>query len=56
MRIESELTSSLGLAFLVLAFVAFLFYGNVAPAIVLLALGVVFVVSGAHPAREAKVT
>jgi len=41
-------------AVLVLAFVAFLLYGNVAPAIVLLALGVVFVVSGARPTGGAQ--
>jgi membrane-bound ClpP family serine protease len=54
LRIGSRWRSSLGFAFLVLAFVAFLLYGNVAPAIVLLALGVVFVVSGARPTRGAQ--
>lgn len=41
-----RVTSGFGFACLIAAFVVFLFFGNSAPAIVLLALGVVFVVSG----------
>jgi hypothetical protein len=44
----------LGYAFLVAAFVVFLFSGNVAPAVVFLALGVVFVVSGARRKPDAR--
>ena len=43
----------LGFGLLVAAFVVFLFEGNVAPAVVFLALGVVFVVSGARPKPDA---
>jgi hypothetical protein len=43
------------LALLLAAFVVFLFYGNIAPALVI-ALGVVFVVSGARPKSDTRPT
>jgi hypothetical protein len=46
----------LAFALLVAAFLVFLFCGNIAPAIVLLALGLVFIVSGAgaNPVPERR--
>jgi len=47
LRVQAKQTSILGFGLLVLAFLVFLFYGNEAPGIVLLAIGVVFVAAGA---------
>jgi hypothetical protein len=44
--LDWRITSGFGFACLIAAFLVFLFYGDTSPAIVLLALGVVFVVSG----------
>jgi hypothetical protein len=43
---DGKIISGAGFALLVIAFLVFLSRGNVAPAILILALGVVFVVAG----------
>ncbi len=47
MRVKASVSSGIGIVLLILAFMVFLFYGNVAPGIVFLAIGVVFIVNGA---------
>jgi membrane-bound ClpP family serine protease len=44
--VDSKVTLGIGFALLIVAFLVFFFYGNIAPAIVLLTLGVIFVVTG----------
>jgi membrane-bound ClpP family serine protease len=51
LRIEAGAASWVGVVLLVLAFMVFFFYGNVAPGIVILALGVILVVNGARTRR-----
>jgi membrane-bound ClpP family serine protease len=51
---DGKMTSGIGFALLIVAFLVFLFFGNVAPAIVLLALGVIFVTAGGWHKAGAK--
>ena len=53
---DGKMTAGIGFALLIVAFLVFFFYGNIAPAIVLLALGVVFVTAGGRKRAGAKAT
>jgi hypothetical protein len=53
---DGKITSVIGFAILIAAFFVFLIYGNIAPAIVLLALGVIFVTAGGWHRAAAKAT
>jgi hypothetical protein len=51
---DAKMTSGAGFVLLIIAFLSFLFYGNVAPAIAILALGVVLVAAVGRGSAKAS--